>query len=57
MQIIFAGGVYVGKNSAQPASAEFLRSRKNYARSRLQARSNGNPAKRFSFESVSKTLF
>ena len=55
--IIFAGGVYVGKNSTQTASVEFLRLRKNYARGRLQAFSNGNPAKRFSFENFFKNLF
>ena len=58
IRIIFCGGVYVAENTDQPASVEFVRSqRTNYARGRVQALSNGNPAKRFSFESVSKTLF
>ena len=50
IRIIFCGGVYVAENTNQPASVEF-------ARGRVQALSNGNPAKRFSFESVSKTRF
>ena len=33
--IIFAGGMYVGKNTSRPASVEFLRLRKNYARGRV----------------------
>ena len=57
IQIIFCGGVYVAENTIQSASVEFLRLRKNYARGGLQAHSNENPAKRFSFESVSKILF
>ena len=58
IQIIFCGGVYVAENTDQPASVEFLcRRHTNYARGRVQALSNENPAKRFSFESVSKTLF
>ena len=58
IRIIFCGGVYVAENTLRPASVEFVRSqRTNYARGRVQALSNGNPAKRFSFESVSKTLF
>ena len=35
----------------------FCALRKNYARGRVQAFSNENPAKRFSFESISKMLF
>ena len=58
IQIIFCGGVYVAENTIQAASVEFVCQRHtNYARSRLQAHSNENPAKRFSFESVSKILF
>ncbi len=55
--IIFAGDMRVGKNTARPASVEFLRSRKNYARGRVQAFSNESPAKRVSFESFSKIYF
>ena len=54
--IIFAGGVYVGKNSAHGAECINFAC-KIYARSAVQAFSNENPAKRFSFESVSKILF
>ena len=58
IRIIFCGGVYVAENTTQPASVEFVcQWHTNYARSRLQAHSNENPAKRFSFESVSKILF
>ena len=58
IQIIFCGGVYVAENTDQPASVEFVcRRHTNYARGRVQALSNENQAKRFSFESVSKTLF
>ena len=58
IRIIFCGGVYVAENTTQPASVEFVCLRHtNYARGGLQACSNGNPAKRFSFESVSKILF
>ncbi|MCI6605496.1 MAG: hypothetical protein MSC56_06330 [Clostridiales bacterium] len=57
IQIIFCGGVYVAENTARSASVEFLRLRKNYARGRVQALSNESPAKRVSFESVSKTCF
>ena len=57
IQIIFCGGVYVAENTIRPASVEFLRLRKNYARGRVQSISNENPAKRFSFESVSKYYF
>ena len=49
--------MYVAENTIQSASVEFLRLRKNYARGGLRAFSNGNPAKRFSFESVSKNTF
>ena len=56
--IIFCGGVYAAENTAQSASVEFVCLRHtNYARGGLQAFSNENPAKRFSFESVSKILF
>ena len=38
MQSIFARGVYLGENTSQSASVEFVRPwRTNYARSRLQA--------------------
>ena len=38
MQSIFARGVYLGENTSQSASVEFVRfQRTNYARSRLQA--------------------
>ena len=38
MQTIFARGVYLGENSSQSASVEFVRfQRTNYARGRLQA--------------------
>ena len=38
MQSIFARGVYLGENSSQSASVEFVRPwRTNYARGRLQA--------------------
>ena len=58
IRIIFCGGVYVAENTIQAASVEFVCQRHtNYARGRVQALSNGNTAKRFSFESVSKTLF
>ena len=37
-EIIFAWGVYLGENTSQSASVEFVRfQRTNYARSRLQA--------------------
>ncbi|MDR4052363.1 MAG: hypothetical protein Q3W85_03695, partial [Oscillospiraceae bacterium] len=37
-EIIFARGVYLGENTSQSASVEFVRfQRTNYARSRLQA--------------------
>ena len=82
IQIIFAGGVYVGKNSAHGAELSetpraqalrsalgsvelmqseaskwnFCASHKNYARSVAQSHSNGNPAKRFSFEQLFKNV-
>ena len=38
MQSIFARGVYLGENTSQSASVEFIRFRRtNYARGRLQA--------------------
>ena len=38
MQSIFARGVYLGENTSQSASVEFVRfQRTNYARGRLQA--------------------
>ena len=58
MLIVFSEGVYLGKHTLRPASVEFVCLRHtNYARSRMQAFSNGKTAQRFPFESVSKTLF
>ena len=48
---VFDRGVYVGKNSSQAASVEFVRSRRtNYARSRLQ-KTGGKARRGFSTSS------
>ena len=57
IQIIFCGACTSQKILLAERSVEFLRPRKNYARSAVQAFSHENPVKRFSFESVSKYYF
>ena len=45
MQIVFSGGVYLGKHTLRPASVEYVCLwHTYYARSRMQAFSNGKPA-------------
>ena len=52
-KIIFSGGMYVGKNTSQPANVRTARHwRAVSALQRAAIPSNENPAQRFSFESV-----
>ena len=53
VQSIFAGGMYVGKNTSRLANVRAKAS----ALRRAAAFSNESPAKRVSLESVSKILF
>ena len=58
VQGIFAGGVYVGKNTSRLANVRIVRRERTMrALRRAAAFSNESPAKRVSFESVSKISF
>ena len=58
MEIIFSGGVYVGENTSRLANVRIVRCERTMrALRRAAAFSNESPAKRVSFESVSKIFF
>ena len=58
VQSIFAGGVYVGKNTSRLANVRIVRRERTMrALPRAAAFSNESPAKWASLESVSKILF
>ena len=58
VQIIFAGGVYVGKNTSRLANVRIVRRERTMrALPRAAAFSNESPTKWVSFEGLSKTLF
>ena len=58
VQNIFAGGVYVGKNTFRLANVRVVRLRRTAsALRRAAAFSNESPTKWVSFESLSKILF
>ena len=58
VQSIFAGGVYVGKNTSRLANVRIVRRERTMrALPRAAAFSNESPTKWVSFESLSKILF
>ena len=58
VQSIFAGGVYVGKNTSRLANVRIVRRERTMrALPRAAAFSNESPTKWVSFEGLSKTLF